>query len=87
MPDRADFKRHADLVDRTATRLGIDLEDAAVSGRLAFDDIAEMVMRCANCSNPEDCARWLNRDEARADAPPVYCCNAKLLTDLKEVSV
>ncbi|GAA6163954.1 hypothetical protein NBRC116590_16580 [Pelagimonas sp. KU-00592-HH] len=86
MPDRADLKRHADLVDRTATRLGIDLEDAALSGRLAFDDIAEMVMRCTNCSNPEDCAHWLNRDEARADAPPVYCCNANLLADLKEVS-
>lgn len=85
MLDRANFKRHADLVDRTATRMGIDLEDAALSGRLAFDEIAEMVMRCANCPNPDDCAHWLRREEAQADAPPVYCRNADLLDDLKEV--
>ena len=83
MTDRESLKRHADLLDRTATRLGLDLEELSVSGAISIDEISDAVLRCTGCSNPEDCAHWLERDEGEAATPPVYCRNGGLMARLK----
>lgn len=84
MTPTSDLKRHASLLDRTASRLGLDLEEEALAGRLAFDEISEAVLRCASCACPDDCAQWLARADAVESAPPVYCRNRTLLERLQE---
>lgn len=78
------LKRHASLLDRTATRLGLDLEEEALSGHLEFDEIADAVLRCVTCANPEDCEHWLDRQSSREKSAPVYCRNRQLLSKLQE---
>ncbi len=85
MPDIAKMKRHASLVDAAAARLGIDLEEQALSGALRFDEISDAVLKCMSCTNPDDCAHWLSRNEPVAESPPVYCRNKSLMRRLKEV--
>lgn len=82
MTDQSTLRHHAALMDRVADRLGIDLEAAVLSGEMPFDEVSEAVLRCAGCANPGDCAHWLDRNEARAEAPPVYCRNRALLARL-----
>lgn len=84
-PDK--LRKHADLFDRTATRLGLNLEELAMSGALSIDEISEAVLRCADCSNPSDCKHWLERDEGIAVKPPVYCRNQELMDVLKKRSL
>ena len=86
MTESDKFKKHAALFDRTATRLGIDLEELAMTGALSIDEISEAVLRCTECSNPSDCRHWLDRDEGIAKAPPVYCRNQELMDVLKKRS-
>lgn len=83
MINQTKLKRHADLFDSTATRLGMDLEELALSGAISIDEISEAVLRCTSCSNPQDCAHWLGRNEGHIDAPPVYCRNTELMMALK----
>ncbi|SHK16589.1 hypothetical protein SAMN05444000_12073 [Shimia gijangensis] len=78
------LKRHASLLDRTAARLGLDLEEEVLAGHLEFDEIADAVLRCVSCANPEDCAHWLDRDVSTEKASPVYCRNRELLQRLQE---
>lgn len=82
MTDPSKLKHHAVLMDRVAARLGIDLEAAVFDGQMAFDEVADAVLRCVECANPEDCAHWLARDEAQAAAAPVYCQNRALFERL-----
>ncbi len=78
------LKRHASLLDRTATRLGLDLEEEVLSGHLEFDEIADAVLRCVSCANPEDCEHWLERQSTSEKSTPVYCRNRELLSKLQE---
>ena len=80
------LKRHAALLDRTATRLGLDLEEEALSGHLEFDEIADAVLRCVSCANPEDCEHWLERETSVEKSTPVYCRNKDLLSRLQEAN-
>lgn len=82
MQGRATLKRHAALVDRMATALGVDLEEATLRGEMAFDDLADAVLRCTGCAAPCACDRWLDALQVPADAPPDFCRNAQLLTGL-----
>ena len=82
MTDQSTLRHHAALMDRVAERLGIDLEAAVFDGKMAFDEVSEAVLRCANCPNPQDCAHWLAREEAQAAAAPVYCQNRALFERL-----
>ena len=82
MTDQSTLRYHAALLDRAAERLGVDLEEAVLSGQMAFEELSQSVLRCVSCVNPEDCAHWLDRGEAHASAVPVYCRNRALLTRL-----
>ena len=85
MTDVAKLKHHADLLDRMASAVGVDLEQAtAAVGGLTLDDLADAVLRCAGCPDPDHCATWLAaRTEPVADTPG-YCRNRELLARLGE---
>ena len=76
------LKRHAKLVDQMAETLGIDLEEAALRGDVAIDEISDAVLRCTACSNPDHCEGWLAGHD-KADSTPGYCRNADLMDRLK----
>ncbi|MCR9126609.1 MAG: DUF6455 family protein [Rhodobacteraceae bacterium] len=76
------LKDHAALVDRMATTVGVDLEEAAFRGTMDFDEIADAVLRCTGCSKPDDCGQWMAQTP-QADATPDYCRNAEMLARLR----
>lgn len=82
MPDLKTLKHHANLMDRMADTVGVDLQDAVIQGAARFDDIADAVLHCTECSNPAHCAAWLEKTPA-AEEPPGYCRNAELFARLK----
>lgn len=73
------LKHHAALVDQMAETVVIDLEEAVLSGAARFDEVADAVLRCTECSDPEHCASWLKTAERQAE-PPAYCRNFTLFT-------
>ncbi len=78
------LKRHAALVDRMATTLGVDLEEATMRGDMPMDDLAEVVLRCTGCSNPDGCTSWLgDHATSGAEHAPGYCRNASMLEGLR----
>ena len=82
MRDTDTLKHHAGLVDRMARANGVDLEEAVLAGALRFDQIADAVLNCAGCTNPDHCAGVLASTTA-LNAPPGYCRNLHLLDALK----
>ena len=77
------LKRHADLMDRMATTLGLDLEEKALRGELPFDEIPDAVLRCTGCTGAGECEAWLKAHEAGSDETPAYCRNSALFKTLK----
>lgn len=76
------LKEHASRVDQMAETLGVDLEEAVLTGAARFDDVADAVLRCTACSDPAHCADWLQtaRNETTA---PAYCRNLELFAALR----
>ncbi|WP_306153832.1 DUF6455 family protein [Roseovarius sp. MMSF_3281] len=83
MTSTSTLKKHAALVDRMASALGVDLERKAMEGQIDFDQISDAVMACTGCSNPEDCTRWLDTQTGPVDTPPDICRNASVFARLK----
>ncbi len=84
MQSKPVLKHHADLVDKMAETLGIDLEEAVLRGNMEFDEVSDAVLRCTGCSNPDHCAGWLAAHSSdQQDAAPGYCRNLDLFNRLK----
>lgn len=83
MQNRDVLKHHADLMDRMATRAGVDLEEATMRGDMPMEEIADAVLRCTNCSAPEACAAMLANSEDPSDRVPSYCRNKSLIDELR----
>ncbi|WP_372573872.1 DUF6455 family protein [Ruegeria jejuensis] len=75
------LKRHASLVDRMARTVGVDLEESALRGDLEFNEIADAVIACTGCTNPNHCEAWLAANDS-AESTPGYCRNTELLKRL-----
>lgn len=84
MRDPEEFKTHADLLDRMAAHLGVDLEEAAIAGDLSIDGLTDAMLRCVECSAPDGCRIWLDRREngELSDRTPGFCRNRSLLHSL-----
>ncbi|WP_247745052.1 DUF6455 family protein [Shimia sp. R11_0] len=82
VPQREKMHRHTALFDDMAHRVGVDLQDDAISGALTMDEISHAVARCCGCEAPEQCAGLL-RQEVPMGRPPNYCRNGDLLMRLK----
>ena len=78
------YRKHADLVDRMANTLGLDLEEKAMEGKLQIDTLGDAVLHCKGCSDPEGCERWLAAQTGTAEEAPGMCRNADLFELLKE---
>lgn len=78
------LKRHADLVDRMADRVGLDLEDVMMEGRMLPEDINDAVLACTGCANPAECEHWLAGPAEGSGAVPDYCRNGQLFSRLKD---
>mmetsp|Transcript_27393 Transcript_27393/g.50331 ORF Transcript_27393/g.50331 Transcript_27393/m.50331 type:complete len:87 (-) Transcript_27393:640-900(-) len=76
------LKRHAGLVDRMATARGIDLEEAAMRADMVPGDLADMVLRCAGCTQVDKCEQWLTQQTGAVSETPPYCRNADQFTTL-----
>lgn len=86
MQDRETLRRHAALLDRMAAALDVDLEEAALSGRISVDEISDAVLRCTGCSDPGHCRSWLSAQGAGgAVSAPGYCRNRDLMARLRPV--
>ncbi|MEX0307134.1 MAG: DUF6455 family protein [Ruegeria sp.] len=81
MSDHEMLRRHAGLVDKMATTLGVDLQEVAIEGSLRFDEISDAVLRCTECPNPGHCEAFLAQNSAASKAPE-YCRNHDLLSRL-----
>jgi hypothetical protein len=83
MTENTTLKTHADLVDRMAGTLGVDLEQAMMEGRMNVDQLGDAVLSCTGCSNPEDCRHWLEGHKGQiAEEAPGYCRNRDMLKRL-----
>lgn len=60
---------------------GVDLQAAIREGILTEADYADAITRCRGCPEPESCRKWLLEHD-RADAPPEFCTNRALWTEL-----
>ncbi len=82
------LRTHAALFDEMGRALGLDLQEAAIAGRLNFDEIGEAVLRCRRCAHPGKCAVWLQSHDGQGTAgdTPDYCRNRDLLGYLREPS-
>lgn len=79
------LKRHAALVDRMATSLGVDLEQKIIEGQMPFEALGEMVLACTGCANPDTCEHWLDETRSEtAEAAPDYCRNGGLFALLRD---
>jgi hypothetical protein len=76
MVDNQTLRKHAALVDRMATTLGVDLEEEVMAGRLDDQALPDMVLRCTGCTQPDACAAWLETPHGAAADAPRYCRNA-----------
>ncbi len=83
MPASTTLKRHAALVDRMATTLGVDLEQKIMEGKLDFDGLSDAVLACSGCSNPDECEKWLDAQAETGGAAPEVCRNSDLFERLK----
>lgn len=83
MPSRTVLKRHAELVDRMAQAVGVDLEEAALGGRVSVSEIGDAVLSCTGCGQPGACESWLAETAGPQDRPPSYCRNTDLLARLR----
>lgn len=83
MSSRTTLRRHAELVDRMADTVGIDLEEKAMAGQIDFDGISDAVLNCVGCTAPEDCEHWLALNAGGSDTAPGICRNSELFATLK----
>lgn len=85
MTPKATLKRHADLLDRMADQAGVDLQEAALAGAVSLDQLSDAVLRCAECPDPDCCARGL-AGEGFGGKPPEFCKNREMLGRLRQSS-
>ncbi len=81
MPSQEVLKLHAGLVDRMASKLGVDLQEAAIGGDVSIDQLSDAVLNCTDCPNPGHCQRFLDQPTA-VTRTPEYCRNQDLLCRL-----
>ena len=76
------FDKHAELVNRMAETLGVDLAEEMLRGNLPPQDLRSTVLNCMSCREAGACEAWLAEHPEGADAAPGYCRNKERLTAL-----
>jgi hypothetical protein len=76
------FDKHAELVNRMAETLGVDLAEEMLRGNLPPQDLRATVLNCMGCREAGACENWLSDHPEGADATPGYCRNKERLEAL-----
>jgi hypothetical protein len=76
------FDEHNRLMGRMADRLGVDLGDALVDGRLGEPDLRRMMFSCLACREPGACRQFLDDKEADTVVAPGFCNNREVMNRL-----
>ena len=77
------FDKHAELVNKMADTLGLDLAEAVQRGAMPPEDLRSSVFNCLGCKEVDDCEHWLEENSLGADVAPVYCRNDALFRALR----
>lgn len=83
MTTNATLKDHADLVDRMADALGLDLEEVMMEGRMDIEQLSDAVLSCTGCTQPDTCRHWLDEQGNPSSEAPGYCRNGDMFARLK----
>jgi hypothetical protein len=83
MQSQEKIRRHTALISHMADTLGLDLEEQTMTGHLDPEELADAVLRCTACAEPDTCEQWLAVRQGTVDAPPGYCRNTQLFEDLR----
>ncbi len=83
MPQTKTIKRHADLVDRMARTLGMDLDEEVYAGQLDPETLCDTVLRCTGCTDPDGCEAWMAAQAGPVEATPIMCRNGEVFAALK----
>ncbi|AHM04267.1 hypothetical protein roselon_01908 [Roseibacterium elongatum DSM 19469] len=83
MQGKKTLDRHEDLMNRMATSLGADLDEAELRGDLTPEGRTDMLMACTGCTDPAACKEWL-LGNGSADEAPGYCRNRGSLRELAQ---
>lgn len=83
MSGKAKFDEHAELVEKMAEVLGVDLDEEMMAGRWTPEDLQATVSRCLGCTDPANCRFWLEEHAAGAAETPGYCRNKDLLETMR----
>ena len=83
MPASGIQRRHAELMERMANALGLDLDEKIMEGQLDIETLDDAVLRCTGCTDPDGCDHWLNAQQGIAPAAPGTCRNMTLFEMLK----
>jgi hypothetical protein len=76
------FDRHAELLDRMAGTLGVDLTEEMLQGHLPPEHLRGLVLSCMGCRDDGACEGWLAENAGGADAAPGFCRNRERLKAL-----
>jgi len=85
MPYTKTVRRHVDLLEDVAGIFGMDLQEAAIRGALQMDEIAEAVLRCTGCPDPEACKILVQKSRGEVPKLPSFCRNTALFHRASEV--
>jgi len=83
MSGKSKYDEHAELVEKMAETLGVDLTEEMMAGRWTPEDMQSTVSRCLGCTDPSQCKGWLQDNAAGADETPGYCRNKDLLEAMR----
>lgn len=87
MPLKSGYDHHANLVDRMADTLGLDLRREMERAKISYQQLDGAVVRCMDCppDPPEGCELWMeSRAAGGATHAPGICRNKALLENLRE---
>jgi len=79
------YDKHSELVAKMSAKLGVDLTEKLVEGKVGAQVLRGTVLHCMSCEAPEECREWLDENEGGPDTEaPAYCRNKVLLEELRK---
>ncbi|MBN2906380.1 MAG: hypothetical protein JXJ18_06720 [Rhodobacteraceae bacterium] len=83
MSGKQRYDEHAELVEKMAEALGVDLAEETMAGRWTPEEMQATVSRCLGCTDPAHCKGWLEENKAGVEETPGYCRNKDLLEAMR----
>ena len=77
------LNKHADLMSKMTEKVGLELGDELLSGKLSAIEIRDAVVTCTHCKNVSDCQKFLDDANANVEHAPEYCLNKQMISKLR----